>query len=65
MNKCVELDILKSKMKLVHDIHKKISNGRNTITFGLKLQFLEILNTSFGKNPRQGKLFELMDDLGE
>lgn len=64
MNKCVELDILKSKMKLVHDIHKKISNGRNTITFGLKLQFLEILNTSFGSNPRQGKLFELMDELG-
>ena len=59
-----ELDIMKSKIKLVHDIHKKISNDRNSITFGLKLQFLEILNTSFGSNPRQGKLFELMDKLG-
>ncbi len=64
MNKFDELDILKNKIKLVYDIHKEISNGRNIITFGLKLQFLEILNTSFGKNPRQGKLFELMDDLG-
>ena len=59
-----EIDILKNKIKLVYDIHKEISNGRNIITFGLKLQFLEILNTSFGSNPRQGKLFELMDKLG-
>jgi hypothetical protein len=64
MNKFDELDIMKNKIKLVHDIHKKISNGKSSITFDLKFQFLEILNTSFGKNPRQGKLIELLDELG-
>lgn len=64
MNKLDELDIMKKKIKLVQDIHQKISNGKHFITFGLKFEFLEILNTSFGNNPRQGKLHKLMDELG-
>lgn len=58
------VDDMANKAQLIHNLHKKISNGRYSITYGIKLDLLEILNTSFGKNPRQGKLLELLDELG-
>ncbi len=58
------IDKLKEKTALNLKIHKKISDNQMAISSGLKLQFAEILNTSFGKNNNQGKLHELLDELG-
>ena len=58
-----DLDTTKKKVSLIYDIHKKISKNSFSITSGVKLEFVEILNTSFGINSRQEKLFELMDEL--
>lgn len=64
MNCYDNLDTFKEKVALIGDIHKQISKDSFFITSGLKLEYIELLNTAFGTNTIQGKALKLMDKLG-